>query len=320
MGNTPLILHQYDISPFSQKAQKMMGLKGLSWQSVEMPMIAPKPDVEALTGGYRGTPVLQIGGDVYVDNWMIARALDHVSPKTPLINARGPLHDGAIYAWSERLFTPLLHSALAAYKDQWDANFLADRKRVFPDVDFDALEVHDVERLSQIRAYLGVINAELKLREGFLGGERADSWDIHVWGLVWMIKSALPGVLPVVDYFPALMQWYDRMTQIGTGHREDAEIEVAWRALKSYKKRILPPSDRDEPLYEWVGRSVTVLPGSADRGGAQGRLAAVDYEQAVLVVEPWPGIEAQVWFPRFGYHIRKCRTDEQTWPKKRRPQ
>jgi glutathione S-transferase len=76
MASTTLILHQYDISPFSQKAQKMMGLKGLSWQSVEMPMIAPKPDVEALTGGYRGTPVLQIGRDVFIDNWMIARALD----------------------------------------------------------------------------------------------------------------------------------------------------------------------------------------------------------------------------------------------------
>ena len=74
MASPTLILHQYDISPFSQKAQKMMGLKELSWQSVEMPMIAPKPDVEALTGGYRGTPVLQIGQDVFIDNWMIARA------------------------------------------------------------------------------------------------------------------------------------------------------------------------------------------------------------------------------------------------------
>ena len=51
MTATHLILHQYDISPFSQKAQKMMGLKGLAWQSIEMPLIAPKPDVEALTGG-----------------------------------------------------------------------------------------------------------------------------------------------------------------------------------------------------------------------------------------------------------------------------
>ena len=76
MGTENLILHHYDISPFSQKAQKMMGLKGLAWQSVEMPMIAPKPDVEQLTGGYRGTPVLQIGADVFIDNWMIARAID----------------------------------------------------------------------------------------------------------------------------------------------------------------------------------------------------------------------------------------------------
>lgn len=320
MTDSPIILHQYDISPFSQKAQKMLGLKGLAWQSVEMPMIAPKPHVEALTGGYRGTPVMQIGGDVYVDNWMIAEALDHVSPEAPHINARGPLSDGAIYAWGERLFTPLLHSALAAYKDQWDADFLADRKRVFPEVDFDALEVHDTERLSQIRAYLGAINAELNQREGFLGGERADSWDIHAWGLVWMIKSALPEVSQFVDCFPALMQWYERMTQIGTGTREDAEIDVAWRALKLSEKRTLPPSELDEPLNEWLGRSVRVLPDSADRGGSQGRLAAVGHEQAVLVVEPLPGIEAQVWFPRFGYHIRESRTDEQTCPKKSRPQ
>jgi len=47
MTENQLILHQYDISPFSQKAQKMMGLKGLDWLSVEMPLIAPKPDVEA---------------------------------------------------------------------------------------------------------------------------------------------------------------------------------------------------------------------------------------------------------------------------------
>ena len=310
MTESPIILHQYDISPFSQKAQKMLGLKGLAWQSIEMPMIAPKPHIEALTGGYRGTPVLQIGGDVFVDNWMIARALDYVSPETPLINARGPLSDGALYAWGERLFTPLLHSALAAYKDQWDADFLADRKRVFPDVDFDALEVRDVERLSQIRAYLGAINAELNQREGFLGGERADSWDVHAWGLVWMIKSALPEVSSVVDCCPVLMQWYEQMTQIGTGTREDAEIDVAWRALKSSEKRTLPPLDQDEPLNERVGRSVSVLPGSANRGGAQGRLVAVNHEQAVLAVEPLPGVEAQVWFPRFGYHIRESRTEE----------
>ena len=145
MTENQLILHQYDISPFSQKAQKMMGLKGLDWLSVEMPLIAPKPDVESLTGGYRGTPVLQVGADVFIDNWMIARALDSYARAAPL-NPRGPLEAAAVYAWCERLFIPLLHSAFATYKSQWEPDFLADRKRVFPDVDFDSLYIADPDR------------------------------------------------------------------------------------------------------------------------------------------------------------------------------
>ena len=300
-----LILHQYDISPFSQKAQKMMGLKGLSWQSVEMPMIAPKPDVEALTGGYRGTPVLQIGRDVFIDNWMIARALDEFDASGPAINAQGELREAALYAWSERLFTPLLHAALAAYQSEWNAEFLADRKRVFPDVDFDTLDASDPDRRSQVRAYLGTVEAQLGLGQGFLGGAQADSWDIHVWGMVWMIHSALPTLMPIVESLPWLTDWYERMSALGTGDREDAKIDIAWQALKEGPTRPLPDTPAQEPLAKWVGELVDISAGSADRGSASGRLLAVDQEQVVLAVEPIPGESAQVWFPRFGYHLKQ---------------
>ena len=305
MANTALILHQYDISPFSQKAQKMMGLKGLSWQSVEMPMIAPKPDVEALTGGYRGTPVLQIGRDVFIDNWMIARALDEFDSNGPAINAQGGLREAALYAWGERLFTPLLHAALAAYQSEWDADFLADRKQVFPDVDFDALEVSDPDRRSQVRAYLGTVESQLGLGQDFLGGVQADGWDIHVWGMVWMIHSALPALMPIVGTLPRLTDWYERMSALGTGDREDAEIDVAWQALKDGPARSLPKTSAQEPLAQWVGEVVDISAGSADRGSASGRLLAVDQEQVVLGVEPISGESAQVWFPRFGYHLQQ---------------
>ena len=303
MASTALILHQYDVSPFSQKAQKMMGLKGLSWQSVEMPMIAPKPNVEALTGGYRGTPVLQIGRDVFIDNWMIARALDEFDPTGPAINAQGGLREAALYAWGERLFTPLLHAALAAYQSEWDAEFLADRKRVFPDVDFDTLDVSDPDRRSQVRAYLGTVEAQLSIGQDFLGGAQADGWDIHVWGMVWMIHSALPALIPIVETFPRLTDWYERMLVLGTGHREDVEIDVAWQALKDGPARPLPDTPDQEPLAPWVGKLVDIAAGSADRGSASGRLLSVDHEQVVLGVEPISGEAAQVWFPRFGYHL-----------------
>ena len=305
MAGPTLILHQYDISPFSQKAQKMMGLKGLSWQSVEMPMIAPKPDVEALTGGYRGTPVLQIGRDVFIDNWMIARALDELDANKPAVNAQGGLREAALYAWGERLFTPLLHAALAAYQSEWDADFLADRKRVFPDVDFDTLDVSDPDRRSQVRAYLGTVEAQLGLGQDFLGGAQADGWDIHVWGMVWMIHSALPALMPIVETLPRLTGWYERMSALGAGDREDVEIEIAWRALKEGPTRPLPDTLDQEPLAPWVGEAVDIAAGSADRGSASGRLLAVDHEQVVLGVEPITGEEAQVWFPRFGYHLKQ---------------
>jgi len=303
MTATPIILHQYDISPFSQKAQKMLALKGLSWTSVEMPMVAPKPHVEALTGGYRGTPVLQMGADVFVDNWMIARALDDAAPNAPVINTRGPLSDGALYAWGERLFTPLLHSALAAYQSQWDADFLADRKRVFPDVDFDTLAVGDPDRHSQVRAYLSAVEAELARCANYLGGEHADSWDIHVWGMVWMIHSALPDLVPIVEGYSGVVAWYERMVALGTGARTDAEIAVAWESLNAVEPRAFPATPADEPLKAWLGQSVQISAGSADRGGARGRLLAVDHEQVVLAVTPLEGVDAQVWFPRFGYHL-----------------
>jgi glutathione S-transferase len=72
---TDIILHHYDASPFTQKALRMLGLKKLEWRSVETPMLLPKPDLVCLTGGYRGTPVMQIGADIYIDSQRIAREL-----------------------------------------------------------------------------------------------------------------------------------------------------------------------------------------------------------------------------------------------------
>ena len=68
-----IILHAYDASPFTQRALKLLAIKDLAWRWVKPPMMPPKDDLVALTGGYRGTPVMQIGADVYVDTQRIAR-------------------------------------------------------------------------------------------------------------------------------------------------------------------------------------------------------------------------------------------------------
>ena len=76
--NDELILHHYDGSPFSEKLRLVFGFKRMAWASVKIPVIMPKPDVIALTGGYRKTPFLQVGADVYCDTALVARAMpDH---------------------------------------------------------------------------------------------------------------------------------------------------------------------------------------------------------------------------------------------------
>lgn len=44
----------------------------------EAAQIMPKPDLVALTGGYRRIPVLQIGADVFCDTRLIAKELERV--------------------------------------------------------------------------------------------------------------------------------------------------------------------------------------------------------------------------------------------------
>ena len=67
-----LILHHYAGSPFSQKVRWILGYKRVAWDSVIVPVVMPKPDVVALTGGYRRTPFMQRGADIYCDTALLA--------------------------------------------------------------------------------------------------------------------------------------------------------------------------------------------------------------------------------------------------------
>src|SRR5271167_1113817 len=82
--STQLILHHYPGSPFAEKIRLILGFKGLHWSSVIIPNIMPKPDVVALTGGYRKTPILQLGADIYCDTALIAEVVDSLAVEPPL--------------------------------------------------------------------------------------------------------------------------------------------------------------------------------------------------------------------------------------------
>ena len=73
-----VILHHYPLSPYSEKIRLALGLKGVSWNSVEIPVWTPRPKLTPMTGGYRRTPILQVGAEFYCDTLHILRAIEEL--------------------------------------------------------------------------------------------------------------------------------------------------------------------------------------------------------------------------------------------------
>lgn len=109
-----LILHHYPMSPFSEKVRAVLGFKKLAWKSMLIPTVIPKPDLLALTGGYRKTPVLQVGADMYCDTALICDVgelvaatrtrytLRRVDPRAGVVRVHFPRID---YALKQELAT-----------------------------------------------------------------------------------------------------------------------------------------------------------------------------------------------------------------------
>src|SRR5215813_5942269 len=97
-----LILHQYEISPFSEKMRRILALQQLAHRRVRAPAVMPKPDLVALKGGYRRIPILQIRNHVYCDTALIARVIEGLAPSptlypTPLAEVVAEWADSALF-------------------------------------------------------------------------------------------------------------------------------------------------------------------------------------------------------------------------------
>src|SRR5512145_2783934 len=155
----------------------MLGIKRLSWKSVITPMMPPKDDLVALTGGYRGTPVLQIGADIYIDSQRIARELERRFPAPSLYPDGNPGLAYALVKWADAYFRAGLHLAIALTSASWPAEFRADRQKLFRDIDFDHVDLEHAK--SQFRAHAAFVDLQLADGRPYLTGQAPGLVDIH---------------------------------------------------------------------------------------------------------------------------------------------
>ena len=306
-----IILHHYDASPFTQKALRMLGLKGLAWSSVQTPMLPPKDDLVALTGGYRGTPVMQIGAEVFIDTQRIAVELERRYPAPSLFPAGDRGVGLMLVKWSEALFRSGLAITVELLAKDWPAPFAADRRQLFPDFDFDAALRDSTHARTQFRVHAGWLDTQLADGRAFLTGAQPGLADIQAQVFIWMARAYFPQLAAeLLAPFAALHSWEQKMAAIGEGQRTEITASEAQAVARDAERSALRPRpgqvDPADPLQLRAGERVLVEPDDTRRGGVSGELAALSWDAVAVLRQDERCGEVLVHLPRIGYRITRA--------------
>ena len=305
MSNAQIILHHYPQSPVTEKVRVVLGMKGLSWRSVLIPRLPPKPNLTALTGGYRLTPVMQIGADIYCDTKCIIDEIERRAPTPTLFpDARSGL-SWALSQWTDGpLFKDVVTVALVEMSPNMPPEFLADRGPLYFGADFslDDIKAKYANALANVRTQFGWIDDCVSAQD-FMMGDTPGLADALAYYLVWFLRDRMADGEAFLSQFENLQRWEQRIKAIGHGNPQDMSDLDALEIAKSAQPQTPEHADPNGPLGLTIGDRIGVAPAS---GGAQvtGTLHNLTADRlALLRDDPQVG-KVAVHFPRLGYEVK----------------
>ena len=302
-----IILHHYPQSPVAEKVRVVLGIKNAAWRSVQIPRLPPKPDLMPLTGGYRRTPVLQAGADIYCDSQCIIRELERRCPQPTLYPHGAAGLPWALSRWTDgALFTLVVGVVMGAQADELPEEFASDRGRLYfgPDFDWQAQKRMLPHTLAQIRAQLGWMDERLSGDRDFMLGADPGLPDALCYHLVWFFRGRYAGGPALLAEFPNLTAWEQRVAAIGHGRPEDMGSKQALEVARSSIPQSVEQTDPQDPQGLIPGQSVTVVP-DVDGGDppVEGRVVSASID-TISISRSAPEVgDIVVHFPRVGYRV-----------------
>ena len=304
-----LILHHYPTSPFAEKVRLMLGYKNLSWKSVVIPMVSPKPDVVALTGGYRKTPVLQIGADIYCDTALIADVLEHIQhlptlypePSKGMARTLAQWADTTLF-WTSMAFN-MQPKGLAQIFDRAPPEaakiFAEDRKALSAGM----ARQRPQDAAAAYKSYLRRLSDMLDDRP-FMLGDVPCITDFAMYHPLWFTRIRTSVLADILNATPAVLDWMDRMAAMGHGTMEKftAQDAIAVAAAST-------PADLQGDIFQdehgiALGSQVMI---SAENFGLEpthGELVAATRMHYTLRRTDERAGRVHVHFPRIGYSLK----------------
>jgi glutathione S-transferase len=303
MNDTDIILHHFDISPFAEKIRVALGIKGANWRSVPIPLVMPKPDLTALTGGYRKTPVLQIGADVYCDTQLIARVIDRTCDGPGLFPTGSEALCHNIAAWADiLLFRPGAGLSMGTNLDLPEA-ILADRFAFFDFLDREKLPGQLPALFAQFRANLQRIEDMLQDGRPFLLGDNPSWADAACYAPVWMCRGNIRDAKGLLEHLPQLLAWEQRVCGLGHGDRRELGAEEALAVAMNSQATCAPEIAGDCWPTLAPGASVCVQPEDYGAVPVTGELMRLTQHDIALRRTDERAGEVVVHFPRVGYEV-----------------
>ena len=304
-----IILHNYPQSPVAEKARIAFGIKGLAWRSVEIPRLAPKPMLTTLTGGYRRTPVMQVGADIYCDSQCIIRALERRYPSPTYFPTADAGLIWSLSRWTDGvMFDLTVKIVLGSAGDGLPKDFAQDRGRLYLGADWAAgLKAANAalpHLAAQMRGPLHWMNEQLSDNRAFLLGDAPGAIDAQVYHLVWFLRGRWDKGPAFLSEFPHLERWEENVRKIGHGTVTDMSPEAAITVARDSEPVTQPHLDALDPQGLKPGMPVVVSP-DVDGGEqpVEGEVVAADCDTvAIRRVDPDAG-NVCVHFPRIGYRV-----------------
>ncbi|MGV8804218.1 MAG: glutathione S-transferase family protein [Polaromonas sp.] len=306
---SPLILHHYPNSPFSEKVRLMLGHKNLPWQSVIIPMLSPKPDLVALTGGYRKTPVLQIGADIYCDTALIAEVLEHLQPLPTLYPAPSRGLARILAQWADTtLFETVmafnlqpkgLEQLFSHVPPEAAQAFIADRRAMSAGMARQRPQDAAAAYKSCLRRLSDMLNDR-----PFMLGELACIADFAMYPALWFTRTRTSVLADILSATPAVVDWMDRMAALGHGAMEKFSAREAIEVAAASAPASLHGEMFQDEHGIALGSQVQVSAESFGREPTQGELVAATRVRYTLRRLDARAGTVHVHFPRMGYTLQ----------------
>lgn len=307
--SSEIILHNYAQSPVAEKVRVAFGIKGLSWSSVDIPRVPPKPMLTPLTGGYRRTPVMQIGADIYCDSQCILDELEHRHP-TPSLH---PTTDAGMMwhasRWADGTFFDMaVKLVLGALGDTLPEDFAQDRGRLYLGQDWaqqlKAANAALPHLTAQIRAPLQRANAQLSDNRKFLLGAQPSEIDAQLYHVIWFLRGRWDNGPRFLSEFTQLERWEKNVAEIGHGTMSKMTAQDAILRATKCEPITAASTDPLDPQGLKPGMPVTVTP-DLD-GGEQpvaGAVVTANCNRITLRRQDPDIGNIDVHFPRVGYRV-----------------